>query len=360
MINVTKPYLPSFEKYNERIQGIWERNYLTNQGPELLSLEDRLKEYLGVNHIMVVNNGTIALQIAIKALGITGEVITTPFSYVATTNSLIWENCKPVFVDINEHDCSINPELIEAAITPKTTAIMAVHVYGTPADVEAIDRIAKKHNLKVVYDAAHAFGVQYRGTSVLNFGDISTLSFHATKLFHTIEGGAIIVKDPEVYDIVRKLGTFGHVGDDYYLPGINGKMNEFCAAMGHCVLDEVDSILTGRKRAFEQYESGLKDVQGVALPACNLSEGSTNNHAYFPIVFQDELTLLRVISRLNTRGVYPRRYFFPSLNTLPYVNPSSCPVSESISSRVLCAPLYPGLGEDQIAGIIDTIKQTLV
>lgn len=358
MIYVTKPYLPSLEKYQGYVERIWGRNYLTNQGPELTSLEERLKTYLSLDHFMVVNNGTIALQLAIKALGIKGEVITTPFSYVATTNSILWENCQPVFVDINPDDCCINVDLIEASITEKTSAIMAVHVYGIPCDVERIQEIARKHNLKVIYDAAHAFGVRYKGKSILGYGDISTLSFHATKLFHTIEGGGVAINNAVVHDRLRKYGTFGHVGDDYYLPGINAKLNEFSAAMGHCVLDDIDHIFTQRQDICGLYDQGFSHTK-LEIPTLTISEHSKRNGSYYPIIFPDELTLLTAISRLNTLGVFPRRYFYPSLNTLPFVEYQSCPVSEQIASRVLCLPLYPGLPASDVARIIETVNKSI-
>lgn len=358
MINVTRPYLPPIEKYIGYLRRIWDRNHLTNQGPVLHSLEERLKEHLGVRQLMVVNNGTIALQLAIQALDLSGEIITTPFSYVATTNSILWERCKPVFVDINPQDLNIDVTKIEAAITEKTTGIMAVHVYGLPCDVEAIQAIAHRHGLKVIYDGAHAFGVQYLGQSILNYGDMSTLSFHATKLFHTVEGGAVAVKDPKAYETLRRMGTFGHVGDDYYLAGINGKMNEFCAAMGHCVLDDIDHILKSRKEISDTYDRLLAG-SAIRRPQSPLASLTRHNYSYFPILFPSELALLKAISRLNTRGVYPRRYFYPSLNRLPFVEGEACPVSEDLSSRVLCLPLYPGLSTEDAAAIVETVLNSL-
>lgn len=340
----------------EYVEKIWERNHLTNQGPLLLSLEERLRNYLGLDNLMVVNNGTIALQLAIKALGVEGEVITTPFSYVATTNSLIWEKCKPVFVDINATDCCIDADKIEAAITPATTAIMAVHVYGIPCDVVKIQEIARKHNLKVIYDAAHAFGVSVDGKSLLSYGDISTLSFHATKLFHTIEGGAVYVKDKNIYEELRKYGTFGHVGDDYYLPGINAKMNEFCAAMGHCVLDDMQDIFDSRQEIAEFYDKTLASTP-LKYPQPTISGKITLNYSYYPVIFPDELSLLKCISRLNTLSIYPRRYFYPALNTLSFVEYQECPVGEDISSRVLCLPLYPAMKMEEAQIIASTVKK---
>lgn len=356
MINVTKPYLPPLEKYMEYVGKIWERNHLTNQGPLLLSLEERLRKYLDLDNLMVVSNGTIALQLAIKALGVKGEVITTPFSYVATTNSIIWEHCKPVFVDINSTNCCIDADKIEAAITPETTAIMAVHVYGIPCDVVKIQEIARRHNLKVIYDAAHAFGVSVEGKSLLSYGDISTLSFHATKLFHTIEGGAVYVKDKEIYEDLRKYGTFGHVGDDYYLPGINAKMNEFCAAMGHCVLDDMQGIFESRQQIAEFYDQQLSNTP-LSYPRPTIPGRVTLNYSYYPVVFPDELSLLKCMSRLNTMSIYPRRYFYPALNTLPFVEHQECPVAEDISSRTLCLPLYPAMTIEEANIIANTVNK---
>ncbi len=354
MINVTRPYLPPLEKYVGYLQRIWDRNHLTNQGPVLTSLEERLREYLGVKHLMVVSNGTIALQLAIKALDLQGEIITTPFSYVATTNSILWEKCTPRFVDIRPEDFNLDPDLIEAAITEHTTAIMAVHVYGYPCDVERIQSIASRHNLRVIYDGAHAFGVKWQNRSLLDYGDVSTLSFHATKLFHTVEGGAVIARDPEVLNRMKRYATFGHVGDDYYCVGVNGKMNEFAAAMGHCVLDDMDHILRTRKEICEQYDALLSSSQ-VQVVKSRFSKSLGWNYAYYPILFPNELSLLKAISRLNTLGIFPRRYFYPTLNELPFVNGESCPVSEDVAKRVLCLPLYPGLKEEEQASVVSTI-----
>src|SRR5688572_25479009 len=236
MINVTKSFLPPIEEYVKYLEGIWERCHLTNHGPLVNELEEKLKTYLGVKNFFYLNNGTIAIQLAIKALDITGEVITTPFSYVATCSSIVWENAKPVFVDIDPGNFTIDATKIEAAITPRTSAILATHVYGIPCNVEEIDRIAKKHKLKVVYDAAHAFGVEYKGASLLNYGHISTLSFHATKLFHTVEGGGITTNDDELAHRIAYMRNFGHKGqEEFWGLGINGKSSEFHAAMGLCM-----------------------------------------------------------------------------------------------------------------------------
>ena len=350
MINVTKPFLPSFEEYTEYLKGIWERNWLTNNGPLVNDLEIKLKDYLSVNHLLFLNNGTIALQIAIKALGLKGEVITTPFSYIATTSSIVWEGCTPVFADIDRKTLNIDPAKIEERINENTTAILATHVYGNPCDVEAIDRIAKKHNLKVIYDAAHAFGVKYKGKSVLEYGDISTLSFHATKVFHTIEGGAVVTNDPAMLKLMSQLRNFGHNTPEIFDGiGINGKNSEFHAAMGLANLKHIDAILKSRKVQAEKYDSLLAELR-VEKPA--ILKGVDWNYSYYPIVFESEQQLLKAVHELNDNWIYPRRYFFPSLSTLNYVGKYDVPVSEDVCRRVLCLPMYHSLKNEDIEFIV--------
>lgn len=355
MISVTKTFLPDQERYIQYVREIWERGYLTNNGPLVQDLEKQLKAYLDVDYLYFCTNGTIVLQIAIKALGIKGEVITTPFSYCATSNAIIWENCTPVFVDIDADTFNINADLIEAAITEQTTAILATHVYGNPCDVEQIEAIAKKHNLKVIYDAAHAFGVTYKGRSLLAYGDVSTCSFHATKVFHTIEGGALISNHPELDKEFHLLRAFGHQGDEnYYYAGINGKNSEFHAAMGLCNLPHVKDIIEARKEIFGWYDSLLNwDV--LRKPV--LSSEMEYNYSYYPVVFPSEEVMKQVQEALRLEDIIPRRYFFPSLNTLDFMPKKvSCPVSEDVSVRVLSLPLYVGLPEtdvSRIAGIIN-------
>ncbi|PQJ11646.1 aminotransferase DegT [Flavipsychrobacter stenotrophus] len=346
MINVTKPFLPPMEEYNSYVKGIWERNWLTNNGPLVNELELKLKEYLSVNHLLFLSNGTIALQIAIKALNLTGEIITTPFSYVATTSSIVWEGCEPVFVDIDRKSLNIDPKLIEAAITDKTTAILATHVYGNPCDVEAIDKIALKHNLKVIYDAAHAFAVTYKGRSVFEYGDISTTSFHATKVFHTTEGGAVFTKDSELLKRMSRLRNFGHVTPETFDGiGVNGKNSEFHAAMGLANLKYIDEILASRKEQVEKYKVALKNLR-IATP--EILSGAEWNYSYFPVIFETEDQLQKSIQELNLNWVYPRRYFYPSLSHLDYVNDCATPVSDDICKRVLCLPLYHSLRSEDI------------
>jgi dTDP-4-amino-4,6-dideoxygalactose transaminase len=357
VINVTKSFLPPIEEYTKYLERIWQSGHLTNHGPLVNELEQKLKDFLQVKHLFYVNNGTIALQIAIKALEIKGEVITTPFSYVATTSSLVWENCTPVFADIDPSDFTIDEARIEEAITPRTTAILATHVYGIPCHVEAIRRIAEKHKLKVIYDAAHAFGVRYKDASILNHGDVSTLSFHATKLFHTVEGGAIVTNDDDLAHRIGYMRNFGHKGqEEFWGLGINGKSSEFHAAMGLCMLPRIEKIMEARKKAHQIYSARLS---GLGLQTGSESAGVEWNFSYYPIVFDSQKTLLAVKDALNALYIYPRRYFFPSLSTLNYVSPGNTPNAADISCRILCLPLYFDLAEEDIARICDTIRDII-
>jgi len=360
MINVTKAFLPPIEDYMKYLQGIWSRCHLTNHGPLVNELEEGLKNYLGVKYFFFINNGTFALQLAIKALDLQGEIITTPFSYVATTSSIIWENAQPVFVDIHPQSLTIDADKIEAAITKKTSAILATHVYGIPCDVEKIQAIAERHNLKVIYDAAHAFGVKYKGQSILNYGDISTLSFHATKLFHTVEGGGVVTNSPDLMHRLSYMRNFGHKGqEEFWGLGINGKNSEFHAAMGLCIFPHIKEILDRRKELSETYNNFFTalDVR-VTRPA--LPPDTEYNYAYYPVVFESEKQLLSVRDVLNATYIYPRRYFYPALDTLPYLkNKTPLPVSGSIASRVLCLPLYHDLTKDEIRRICNIIAEVL-
>lgn len=355
-IFVTKSFLPPLEEYKAYIDIIYQNGVLTNQGPLLKELEGKLKEYFGVDNLHYITNGTIALQLALSCLDIhEGEIITTPFSYVATTSSIMWERCKPVFVDIEPDNFTIDVNKIEAAITSKTKAIMPVHVFGYTCDVEKIEEIANKYNIKVIYDAAHAFGVRYKGKSLLSYGDVSTLSFHATKLFHTIEGGACIVKDKNVSDKLEYQKRFGHIDNDYRMLGINAKQSEFNAAMGLANFPYIANIIKERKRVSDLYDAELKGL--VKRPS--KQEGLEYNYAYYPVVFKSEEELLRVIEALNKEDVYPRRYFYPSLNKLSYVENVACPVSEDVSSRIVCLPLYVELSDDEVKKISKIIKSAL-
>ncbi|MEJ7737936.1 MAG: DegT/DnrJ/EryC1/StrS family aminotransferase [Chitinophagaceae bacterium] len=346
MINVTRPFLPPINEYMEMVQGIWDRNWLTNNGPLVNELELMLKEYLGLDHILYMNNGTIAIQIAIRALDLKGEIITTPFSYVATTSTIIWEGCTPVFADIDPDTLNIDPGTIESAITEKTTAILATHVYGNPCDIDAIGAIAKKHQLKVIYDAAHGFGSKYNGRSVFAFGDVSTTSFHATKLFHTVEGGAVFTAANELLKRMAYMRNFGHNGpEDFAEIGINGKNSELHAAMGLINLKYVDVILQSRKQQAERYDYWLRQLK-ARKPV--ITQGAEFNYAYYPIVFESEEQLLKSVDILNGNLIYPRRYFYPSLNKLHYVPESTCAISEDLSRKVLCLPVYKGLSSEEI------------
>lgn len=354
-INVTKTFLPPIAQYQEYLQKIWDRSHLTNQGPLVLGLEDKLKLYLGVENLDFLGNGTLALQIALRALDITeGEIITTPFSYVATTSSILWERCEPVFVDIEADTFCIDADKIEAAITNKTKAILPVHVFGYPANINKINKIAQKHGLRVIYDAAHAFGVKYNGESLMNQGDISIGSFHATKLFHTIEGGCVISKEKSIADKVELIKRFGHEGDEHIMLGINAKASEFQAAMGLCNLDYIDDIIAKRKEISNLYDELLK--QKFKRPTKN--EKLEYNYAYYPILLESESELHGVINKLNEQNIFPRRYFYPSLNTLPYLkSQQDCPVSEDIARRIICLPLYPDLEEKVVRQICEVLNE---
>ncbi|MCA0398094.1 MAG: DegT/DnrJ/EryC1/StrS family aminotransferase [Bacteroidetes bacterium] len=359
MINVTKSFLPDIDNYVKYLQQVWDTGHLTNHGPLVNELEEKLKTYLGVKHFFFVNNGTIAIQIAIKALDLSGEIITTPFSYVATTSSIAWENLKPVFVDIDESSLTIDASKIEASITPSTTAILATHVYGIPCNVTTIEEIAKRKQLKVIYDAAHAFGVKYGGTNVLNFGDVSTLSFHATKLFHTVEGGGIATNDDEIAHQISYMRNFGHKGqEDFWGIGINGKSSEFHAAMGLCIYPEIENIIEKRKNLSQLYDKYFAEAN-IELFRPSIDEKVKYNFAYYPVLFESERQLLAVRDALNASYIYPRRYFYPSLNRLPYVDHTSMPIAESVSSRVVCLPLYHDLSRENIKRIVTIIADIL-
>ena len=346
MIPVTKPFLPPIEEYQKFLTNIWTRQWLTNNGPLVNELEHKLKDYFELENLLYVSNGTIAIQLAIKALNLSGEIITTPFSYVATTSCIVWENCKPVFVDIDPLTLNIDPELIEAKITNQTTAILATHVFGNPCDIESIERIAQKHNLKVIYDAAHCFGTKYKNKSVFAYGDISTTSFHATKLFHTVEGGAVFTGSKILLKQLEILRNFGHNGPtDFAEVGINGKNSEFHAAMGIVNLKYIKQILAQRKALCLQYDTWLKRVN---IQLQTITNQSAFNYAYYPVVFNSEATTLKVIKELEGNWVTPRRYFYPSLNTVDIFNTTICPISEDIAKRVLCLPIYHTLTQNDI------------
>lgn len=347
MIPVTKPFLPPQEEYQDLVHGIWKRKWLTNMGPLASDLEMSLKDFLRVNHLLYVTNGTVALQMAIKALNITGEIITTPFSFVATTSTIVWEGCTPVFVDIEEKSLNIDVTKIEAAITEKTEAILATHVYGNPCDVRVIEKIAQKHNLRVIYDGAHAFGVKVDGKSIFEYGDISTCSLHATKLYHSIEGGLIITKDGELLKKLAYVRNFGISGFDSFAElGINGKNSEFHAAMGLVNLKYIQEIYEKRKELTMHYNAKLKGLKAYR-PLWH-SE-SSENYSYYPIVIESEELLLKIKTFLDGHEIFSRRYFYPSLsNTLPYLEPQDLEVTDAVSKRVLCLPLYYDLTLEEV------------
>lgn len=357
MINVTKTFFPPLEEYQHQLQRIWTNQWLTNRGELVLELEEKLKNYLSVDHILVTNNGTIPIQIALKLLGNGGEIITTPFSYVATSAAIVWEHCTPVFVDIHPEYLTIDETKIEAVISEKTTAILATHVFGNPCHVEAIEAIAKKYNLKVIYDAAHAFGVTYNGTAIFEYGDVSTCSFHATKLFHTGEGGALFTKDTKLQHQLFYSHNFGHDGPlAFHGLGINGKISELQAAMGLAVLPHMETILVARKRVVDFYNQNLDFSQ---IQALKIRQNTVWNYSYYPVIFKDEVTLLQVQKALNEDQIFPRRYFYPSLNTIPYVASVSMPISERIASRILCLPLYVELQQNDIQKIVSILNSNL-
>lgn len=355
MINVTKSFLPSKDTYKSYVDRIFESGWLTNNGELLIELEHRLKEYLGVKNIILVANGSIALQVAYKSLELKGEVITTPFSFPATTSSLVWEGLSPVFADIDSNSFNLDSNNIESLITKNTSAIVPTHVFGNPCDVESIQSIADKYKLKVIYDAAHAFGSKYKGKSILNYGDISTLSFHATKQFHTIEGGAIITKDDELAKKIRLLINFGISGPSTIESlGINAKMNEFEAAMGLCVLDEIDHIGQKRCDIWQTYTENLHSKVGFQ----KWSEQGRNNYSYAPVLFRSEEQVLNIEAKLKEKSIYTRRYFYPSLDSLDYLQSNQvCDISRDIASRILCLPIYPGLDVNEQNNIIKVIAE---
>lgn len=363
-IYVTQPTLPPLEEFTELLKQIWDNKILTNNGPFHQQFEKELAEYLGVKYISVFSNGTLALMTALQALKITGEVITTPFSFVATTHSLWWNNIKPVFVDIEPNTFNLDPEKVEAAITPLTTAIMPVHVYGNPCNLEDFQRIADTYGLKLIYDAAHTFGVKINGNSVLNYGDLSILSFHATKVFNTIEGGAIICQDEKSKKRIDYLKNFGFADETTVIePGINGKMNEVQAAYGILQLKYVDENIVKRKVIADLYRISLANISGVKF--MKDMEGVNHTHSYFPIFIDAKVygkTRDELYDELKTHNIYGRRYFyplisqFPSYRGLPSAKPSNLPVAEEVASQVICLPIYPDLNIDKTQFITQIIR----
>jgi dTDP-4-amino-4,6-dideoxy-D-glucose transaminase len=361
-IFVTQPSLPPLDEFIPYLEKIWESKVLTNNGPFHQQLESALCEYLGVDHLALFTNGTIALVTALQALRITGEVITTPYSFAATAHSLIWNNIKPVFVDINPSTCNIDPDQIEEAITPLTTAIMPVHCYGNPCDVERIQKIADTYGLKVIYDAAHAFGVKYKGESLLRHGDLSVLSFHATKVFNTFEGGAIVCPDAKTKKRIDYLKNFGFSDEvTVTAPGINGKMSEINAAFGLLQLKHVDNALLRRKEIESRYKKRLESLDGISV--LSTPNDVVGNASYLPIFVDPKYPLSRdeLYEKLRSSGIYGRRYFYPLISDMPmYRNlPSTSEgrlsVAKTVSNGVICLPIYPSLSDGDVDDVVDFI-----
>ena len=370
-IYVTQPEMPPLEQFHAYLEQIWDNKMLTNVGPFHQQLEEALCRHLGVEHICLFANGTLALLTALQALRITGEVITTPYSFVATSHSLLWNGIKPVFVDVDPDTLNLDPRRIEAAITPQTTAIMPVHCYGQPCDTRAIGAIADNYNLKVIYDAAHAFGVRHQGESVLNSGDLSVLSFHATKVFNTFEGGAIVCGDARTKQRIDRLKNFGIVDETTVVaPGINGKMSEINAAFGLLQLKGVDAAIAARGRLARAYTEALAGVPGIDCvrpwTAAAGEAGPSNNFSYFPILVGPDYPLSRdaLHARLKEHDIIARRYFYPLISSfpmyrdLPSAAPGRLPVAARAADQVLCLPIYPALDDSDQRRIIDLIRES--
>ncbi len=355
MIPVSRPFLPPKDAIVKHLDDLYKSNQLTNEGQKILDLKKELKKYLDVNNISLVANGTLALQLSIRSLDIKGEVITTPFSYVATASSILWENCTPVFVDINENDLTINADLIEDSINDNTEAIIATHVYGFPCDIDKISRISEKYNLKVIYDGAHAFGVKINGTSIFEYGDLTTCSTHATKLFHTIEGGFVSSKNTKYTDRVELMKNFGHTSPYTYSGiGINAKMSELHALFGLENLKNLDKVILNRKILFDLYDSIFKNVQKIRVPSSKFNY--QKNYSYYPIIFSTENELLDFQDHMSQNNIQTRRYFYPSLDTLYGIKNNPCSISQELSKRILCLPVLSEIQNLEI----DTINSAII
>jgi len=364
MIFVTKTKLPPIKRYYKYLEKIWANNWVTNNGELLRELEEKLRSYLGVRHMSLITNATVALQMAMKAIDgdSGGEVITTPFTFAASTNVILWEHMTPVFADIDPETFNIDPADIEKKITKKTRAILAVHVYGNPCDLEKIHKIATKHNLKVIYDAAHAFDVSYKGKSVLNYGDISILSFHATKVFNTIEGGALITKSKQLSDRLKLMRNFGIVHEEKVTyPGINGKMNEFQAAMGLCNLQTVSRDIKAREKMYKLYLSLLGNISGLRFQKIIASK---YNFSYMPVLFRNKKHRDLVYGKLKENEIHARKYFYPLTSSFDYLssrqieeNKQMLPVASGIADRVLCLPLYAEMTDDVVEKVVKVIEK---
>lgn len=356
-VYVTAPSLASLEEYMRVLESAWESGILTHNGPLVQKLEKELMAYLGIKNLVIVTNGTVALQLAIKALRLKGEIITSPFTWIATASAIQWENCVPVFVDIDPGTFNIDPGKIEDAITHRTCAIMPVHVFGNPCEVEKIEDIARRHHLKVIYDAAHAMCVNYNGKSILQYGDISATSFHATKIFNTGEGGGCVTNDDGLFERIRRLRFFGHdETKDITDEGFNGKMTEVHAALGLANLPYQDEVLKKRRAIFDRYFENLKNVDSIRFQKF---DKNAYNYSYLPVVLASEAQLLEIVSKLNKNNIFPRRYFYPSLNTVKAVAPySPMPLSEDLAQRILCLPSHSRLEMGQVDLISEIIIQS--
>lgn len=356
-IFITQPSLAPLEEFTELLKGVWERGILTHNGPLVQKLEKDLAHKLNLNNFVAVSNGTIAIQMSIKALELKGQIITTPFTWVATLSAIQWEGCTAVFCDINPRTLNIDPDKIEGCITDKTVAIMPVHVFGNPCDVEAIQKIADKHGLKVIYDAAHAIGSTLNGKSILEYGDISATSLHATKLFNTAEGGACITNDEGLIKKLRRIRFFGYSDNktDIVEEGFNGKLTEVHAALGIANLKYFDQVLEDRKTKYFLYKKALSSNEKLTFQELSIG---TCNYSYFPVIFETEETLLKIVKKLNDKNIFPRRYFYPAVNTFAnLIEYQSMPISEDIAKRILCLPLFLGLESADIEQICSMILE---
>ena len=360
MINVSRPVLPPFDEFVERLRGIWASRQLTNDGPLVGELERSVAEFLDIKHAILVANGTIAIQFAVRAAGMRNRVVTTPFSYVATTSSIVWEGMTPVFADIDAESLTVNPQLVDALLAGGASGVVATHVYGNPCDVEALTTVAGQHRVPVIYDAAHAFGAMYNGRSVCSYGTAATLSFHATKLFHTVEGGAVVTDDDNIAAAVRLMRNFGQTRpDEISALGINGKNSEIHAAMGVCLLPHVPAFIHERTLLARIYDDAIAECAPRVRPL-QWRTGTVPNFSYYPIVFAEEALLVRCIGLLYSNEIRARRYFRPSLTHLPYVrNMGVTPVADSIADRVLCLPLYQGLDPRVVSDIASLVQSSV-
>jgi dTDP-4-amino-4,6-dideoxygalactose transaminase len=354
-IYVTQPSLPPLDEFTQLLKGVWDRGILTHNGPLVQKFESQISEILGLENFLAVANGTLAIQMAIKALELKGEIITTPFTWVATISAIQWEGCKPIFSDIESDTLNLDPNKIEEKITKNTVAIMPVHVFGNPCDVDAIEAIAQKHNLRIIYDAAHAVGSIINGRSLLEFGDISVTSLHATKLINTAEGGGCITTNKKLFEKLKRIRFFGHNDSkDIVEEGFNGKLTEVHAALGLANLKYYNEVLADRKEKYFKYKEALSGINYLDFQKIKFGE---SNYSYFPIIFDSEERLLKVEMLLNKSQIFPRRYFYPSVNTFDkIVNYQEMPISEDVSKRILCLPLYWKLTNDELLYIIEIIK----